>query len=125
MASAQCATQWLPGEGLPGIHGTVHASTMWDPDGPGPAASVLVAGGSFEFVGNARLRGIATYDLASGVWSALGSGPGSQSDTVYALAVMPNNERIGGASSVLGQRPSRGPSTRTSFEPSETVQECR
>lgn len=33
---AQCATTWQAGLGIPGVNGTVYATTMWDRDGAGP-----------------------------------------------------------------------------------------
>ncbi|HZN39304.1 MAG TPA: hypothetical protein VFD82_10910, partial [Planctomycetota bacterium] len=46
--AAQCATQWLPGQGLAGTNGEVFATTLWDPDGAGPQQPVVVVGGSFR-----------------------------------------------------------------------------
>src|SRR3954470_5999222 len=79
-AAAQCVGQWLPGQGPPGISGsscsgcqpTVAASTLWDPDGPGPLPERLVIGGSFSLVGSTPANNIATWDGA--VWSPLGAG---------------------------------------------------
>src|SRR5262245_45062873 len=72
-APTQCATQWLPGEGVPGIDGGIdYAMTMWDPDGSGPRQPVLVVGGTFWVAGTIQAASIATYDPTTGVWSALG-----------------------------------------------------
>ena len=59
-APAQCATQWLPGEGLPGTNGHVLAVTEWDPDGPGPSLPVVVAAGGFNYAGAVAANFIAT-----------------------------------------------------------------
>lgn len=73
-ANAQCSSQWAPGQGVPGVAGSVYAMTMWDRDGGGPLPPVLVVGGSFAFAGNAVANSIATHDPATGTWSPLGSG---------------------------------------------------
>jgi hypothetical protein len=47
-ARAQCTeAHWLPGNGTPGVVGTVSAVGAWDPDGAGPAEPYRVLGGSF------------------------------------------------------------------------------
>jgi len=90
-ARAQCATQWLPGEGVPGTNGQVYAMTMWDPDGSGPRLPVLVVGGMFGVAGATQVANIATYDPTTGAWSALGSAPFV---SVYALTTMPNGDLV-------------------------------
>lgn len=92
-ASAQCATQWLPGDGVPGTNGCVNATTMWDPDGPGPMQAVVVVGGYFTLAGKALANNIALYDPVSGVWSALGTGMDYQ---VNALATLPSGDLAAG-----------------------------
>ncbi len=63
---------WRPiGQGTDDI---VEALTTWDPDGDGPAARVLVAGGDFTTAGGAPAVGVAIWDGDS--WSALGAGLG-------------------------------------------------
>ncbi len=46
-----CEPRWLAGEGEGDLeeHGSVWASTVWDPDGPGPQLEMLVFGGGFNF----------------------------------------------------------------------------
>ena len=73
-ASAQCATQWLPGSGIPGTDGIVWSASMWDRDGAGPMPPSLVVGGEFTIAGTVLANRIAAYDPLSGAWSALGSG---------------------------------------------------
>ena len=85
-ASAQCTDQWLPGEGLPGLNGTVYATAVYD-DGAGPA---LFVGGEFSVVGNVVASNIAKWDGRQ--WQSLGSGT---NDNVYALTVY-NGELIAG-----------------------------
>ncbi|HZN40085.1 MAG TPA: hypothetical protein VFD82_14865, partial [Planctomycetota bacterium] len=57
-APAQCATQWLPGAGIPGTNGYIMATTMWDPDGGGPMQPVLVVGGTFTLAGTVLANNI-------------------------------------------------------------------
>ena len=100
-AAAQCATQWLPGAGVPGTDGIVRATTMWDPDGAGPIQPILVVGGEFTAAGTVEANRIAAFDPVTGAWSALGSGlsglgPLSHPPSVHALAVLPNGDLVAG-----------------------------
>ncbi|MFN9757933.1 MAG: hypothetical protein ACK58X_16125, partial [Planctomycetota bacterium] len=95
IARAQCTPQWLPGDGVPGVSGTVTTAAMWDPDGPGPQGPRLVVGGEFIVAGNAVANRIAAQDPSTGVWSALGGGMNSR---VSALAVLPNGDLVAGGS---------------------------
>src|SRR4030095_3596825 len=97
-APAQCATQWLPGSGVPGPTGIVYATTMWDPDGAGPVAPILVVGGQFSSAGGVLASGIAAYNPGTGAWSALGSGMAGPpySTSVRALAVLANGDLVAG-----------------------------
>lgn len=101
-ADAQCTPEWLPGDGLPGLNGTVKSSLVWD-DGTGPA---LYVGGSFTVAGNILANNIAKWNGTS--WQALGSGvtatgrirpfnPISPFHDVYALAAY-NGQLIAGGS---------------------------
>lgn len=98
-AAAQCTFGWRPGEGVPGVQGGVLCLTDWDPDGAGPAPSVVVAGGVISAAGNALVTNVAMWDGAA--WHALGNGLAGifngQPQTVWvnALAVY-NNELIAG-----------------------------
>lgn len=89
-ANAQNQT-WLRGDGLPGLDGPVYALTTWDPDGPGPMPTALVAGGDFEIAGTAEASGIARWDGST--WFPLGNGVDGY---VEALAVMPNGDLVAG-----------------------------
>jgi hypothetical protein len=71
----------------------VHCLHWWDPDGAGPAAEVLVAGGNFVLAGDVPVRGLAAWDPATGTWSALGAGIAAE---VRALATLPNGELVAG-----------------------------
>ena len=90
---AQCSTQWLPFQGVPGTDGQVSATTMWDPDGGGPMPPVLVVGGLFQFAGTGAASNIALFDPVSGVWSALGLGTNGD---VRALTTLPNGDLVAG-----------------------------
>lgn len=50
----------------------LRSSVEWDPDGPGPARSLLVVGGGIEFAGASRCTGVAAWDGHS--WRSMGSG---------------------------------------------------
>ncbi|HEX6812850.1 MAG TPA: hypothetical protein VF384_14585 [Planctomycetota bacterium] len=88
---AQCQLQVLPGQGLPGVDGTVNAAISWDPDGGGPLAPLTVVAGTFAFAGSVAANNIAAYDHATGVWSAFGSGTNG---VVAELAVLGNGRLV-------------------------------
>ena len=89
----ECGPQWLPGEGMPGVDGVVWATTMWDPDGPGPQTPKLVVGGQFSIVGNIRANSIAVFDLETNDWSPLGMG---MNGAVRSLTTLLNGELVAG-----------------------------
>lgn len=91
--SAQCANGWVSTGGLPGVNGVVYASTMFDPDGPGPAPAQLVVGGEFSAAGNVPAANIAAWDTATGVWSPLGAGIVGG---VKSLTILPNGDLVAG-----------------------------
>ncbi len=71
-AVAQCALSAVPSGGVPGVDGTVYATAMHDPDGPGPATPQLVFGGQFAVVGAQCIDDLAAWDPATGAVTALG-----------------------------------------------------
>lgn len=87
---AQCSPPWLPGDGFNGVDGAVLSTTVWDPDGPGPAAPLLVVGGYFKYAGRVPASNIAVWDGAN--WSSLGAGLGEGG--VTALAVAPDGQLV-------------------------------
>jgi WD40 repeat protein len=102
-APAQCPPAWLPTIGAPGTDQRVNAIANWDPDGAGPATPVLVVGGEFVVAGDIAANRVATYDPATGAWSALGSGVDG---AVYAIAVMSNGDLVvGGQFTTAGGTP--------------------
>jgi cortical protein marker for cell polarity len=92
-AGAQCTPQWLPGEGVPGLNGTVNALANWDPDGLGPLSPTLVAGGSFTIAGQSWAANIAMWSPATGRWSSLDTGING---AVYSLAVLTGGDLVAG-----------------------------
>ncbi|MBL8752779.1 MAG: hypothetical protein JNK15_05715, partial [Planctomycetes bacterium] len=95
---AQCTNVWHPLNGSAVLNGSVFQTMPWDPDGPGPAAQVLVVAGDFTQVGPLVCNRIAVLDLATGAWSALGSGLGSLGPGlgVHALAILGNGDLVAG-----------------------------
>jgi trimeric autotransporter adhesin len=96
---AQCSTAWQPGLGLPGVNGYIQATTMWDPDGPGPLPPRLVVGGQFTSAGTTITNNVAAYDPQSGTWSQFGTGATTPTaptwaSVVAALVAMPNGELV-------------------------------
>jgi hypothetical protein len=86
-AVGQCALQPAPtGSGTPSVDGPVHASTTWDPDGPGPAPARLVVAGNFTLAGTQPAPGLAAFDPTTNAWSSLGALP----SYVAGLATLPN-----------------------------------
>lgn len=93
---AQCTQAWLPGYGCPGASGGLTASTSWDPDGAGPAPSVVVIGGGFSVVGTVAAESLAVWQPSTGVWSTLPSPPmiASGPMVVTALATLASGELV-------------------------------
>ncbi|MCA9306117.1 MAG: delta-60 repeat domain-containing protein [Phycisphaerales bacterium] len=89
---ASCPGQWFLEGPFRGT-GAVLALTNWDPDGPGPAGTGVVAAGTFSGVdgveGTARL---AFFDGAS--WSRIGTVNLGGSVTLRAVAVHPDGSLI-------------------------------
>ncbi len=75
-ALAQCTPEWLPvGQSLLSRPGPVAASTLWDPDGPGPLPRRLVLGGDFVIAGDplAPAQSVASWDGSE--WATYAKGP--------------------------------------------------
>ncbi|MBL8751952.1 MAG: exo-alpha-sialidase [Planctomycetes bacterium] len=92
VAVAQCAPQWAPGFGCPGVNSVVAALAHWDPDGTGPAPAVVAIGGGFQLAGTTPAPGVATWSPSTGSFAPLPAPPASPNAAleVYALAAMPN-----------------------------------
>ncbi|HET7224605.1 MAG TPA: hypothetical protein VFK69_02735 [Candidatus Eisenbacteria bacterium] len=96
-ARSQCS-QWVAGplgSTVVGADSAIRAMQVWDPDGAGPAAPLLVVGGSFHSINGVAARHVATWDGL--VWRALGAGP---SASVSSLAVY-NGQLVAGGTSSL------------------------
>lgn len=96
-ASAQCTPTWQPFDSttaaLPGVNGTVAATTIWDPDGPGPQTPKLVAAGVFTIAGSTFTNRVAMYDPTTKQWSSLTLGSDVEGP-VHALAVLPTGDLV-------------------------------
>ena len=97
-AQGQCPSDWLPGQAIPGVDGSVAAATAWNP--PVPGLALLVVGGSFEFAGDVVTNNIAAWDGSS--WQPLGSGLRGTHAHVYALTVYNGDLIAAGAFSKAG-----------------------
>lgn len=75
-AAAQCTQDWKKTDGFPGIETfqNAYAVTTWDPDGNGPLAARLVAGGTFQYIADRATDTVAAFDPEAGVWEDLGGG---------------------------------------------------
>src|SRR5688572_21815631 len=97
---AQCAHQWAPGDGMPGVDGYVNAVIEWDRDGGGPLPRLFVVAGYFPVAGDVVANNIAAFDPVAGTWSALGSGTNGD---VHTMTVSANGDLVvGGAFSSAG-----------------------
>jgi hypothetical protein len=91
LAAAQtCDPAWMPGQGVPGVQGTVTSITEWDPDGAGPLGPRIVTVGDLFTAGRERAFGVAAWDGAG--WAALGG----LNNRVDAVAALPGGDLIVG-----------------------------
>lgn len=99
--TGQCSPALVPGGAVAGVaalqpyNTEVMASTMWDPDGAGPASPLLVLGGSFQIAGNLIANSVVAVHPTTGACQALGPG---FTGFVRSLAVAPNGELLAGGS---------------------------
>ncbi|MCR9243828.1 MAG: hypothetical protein NXI31_02270 [bacterium] len=103
LATSQCATDWVPGDGYPGVHGNIYEAVWWDPDGAGPRGEILVVGGNYLRIFTVAAANLASWDPTTGEWAAWPPGP---SNDVFSLAVMPNGDLVAGGwfTHIAGQR---------------------
>jgi trimeric autotransporter adhesin len=96
-AGAQCFPQWLPGASLVDVDRAIHQTTIWDPDGAGPASDWLVLVGGFDHAGAVPARRIAAWDGER--YHTLGGGVPLTHwiDTAYAACVHQGELYIGGS----------------------------
>jgi hypothetical protein len=93
--TAQCVPSWSPAGTPPGADTGVYGTTMWDPDGPGPAPLRLVIAGSFTHVVASHAPRLAAQDPATGAWSGF---PGLQAYDGLVVTGMPNGDLVVGGS---------------------------
>lgn len=93
---AQCTeSHWLPGNGTPGVVGTVSAVGAWDPDGSGPTPPYRIVGGNFAVPYTMSAIG-ATINIRNLVaWN------GSRFIPLAANGVDPANAFTGGVNAIL------------------------
>lgn len=97
-AFAQCTARWLPGPPVRGTDGPVTAIAPWPKPGQ-TSATRFVLCGSFSLAGSVVANNIASYDIETRAWAALGSGlTGTGGLGGSAVAVMPNSDLIVGGS---------------------------
>ncbi|MFK7742916.1 MAG: hypothetical protein AB8H80_21570 [Planctomycetota bacterium] len=77
--------------GIPGIDGPAWSSCEWDPDGTGPASSLIVLGGTFTVAGSTPASNLVAWNPATGEFESLGPGPDGP---VYAVATSPSGELL-------------------------------
>ncbi len=91
-ARAQCAEQWFPdGGGIGVTNGREWTMAWWDSDGPGPQTGKLVVGGNFSAAGSIVVNNIATFDIETGQWGAIGAG---LTGDVEKLAALPDGTLV-------------------------------
>lgn len=88
---SSCDGEWLPGPAIVDLNDAVRSIVRWDPDGPGPADTVLAVGGDFTTAGGMPANRIAVWDGEE--WSTLGSG---FDGIVRALVALPSGELVAG-----------------------------
>ncbi len=98
-AIAQCPGRWLPGEGLPGVNGTVYAVASLN-------TGDTIAAGTFTGAGNLTVAYIARWNASTSRWSPVGPG---LDGPVFAAAIVPGGDLIvGGAFAHGGGTPLPG-----------------
>lgn len=81
---------WMASSAATDVNGTVNGLKMWDPDGAGPLAPVLVATGNFTTAGAASpATRAAMWDGTA--WSGFGSGGGPDANTQAVTTLSSNN----------------------------------
>jgi hypothetical protein len=114
-ALAQCPNDWIKTDGIPGAGEPVQVNAVmsWDPDGAGPQASRLVAGGIFQHMTDRVANKIAVLNPETGRWEDVAGGVNFISvdkkagetlvgGSVMSLAVYQDDLIVGGAISHAG-----------------------
>ncbi|MCC7065974.1 MAG: hypothetical protein IT456_24470 [Planctomycetes bacterium] len=95
-AIAQCNSSLQSGGPIATLRGRVYATVLWDPDGPGPLPTWLVAGGE-HLTGGDQVTPVAVLAFDGVQWRGIGF---LRDQPVYALTVF-NGELIAGGSFFL------------------------
>jgi hypothetical protein len=103
-AVAQCEPFWQ-GYAGPHLDAPIFALTTWDPDGAGPLADVVVAGGNFHNAGATDLNFVGMWD--GNEWRAMGTGVSGSvlAATSYTPPGSGPQPVIGGVFSLAGSEP--------------------
>jgi hypothetical protein len=102
VARAQCSDQWLVPDPAFTTNGLVCALELWDPDGPGPQAEILIVAGSFSSAGGASVSNIAAWDGTH--WLPLGPGTNGR---VQSLATLNGEVFASGYFTAAGNTPAQ------------------
>lgn len=90
-AQPPCSLAVAPGHALAGADGVVSLCRPWDPDGPGPAPLLILAGGGFRVAGDVISPFLAAYEPGTRQW--LGFNP-SLPGACTAIATAPNGRLV-------------------------------
>jgi hypothetical protein len=97
-----CDPGWMPGDGVPGLQGSVETMVTWDPDGGGPTPTLLIAGGqNIIYSDTGPASNIVAFD--GHLWFSLGAGVGG--GAVNALTIFNNELIVGGSFTTAGGQP--------------------
>jgi trimeric autotransporter adhesin len=94
--------RFVGGVPLLGVNGTVRASLVWDPDGPGPAPECWVIGGTFTVAGDVIAHRVALWDGQK--WLPLRTGLGPPADPGFDVQALTlhNGQLVAGGVRVVG-----------------------
>ncbi len=90
VAGQSCTPGWSDAFPSGDLTGTVCALANFDPDGPGPAPTSLIAAGDFTLAGGLPVGRIAKWDGRH--WLPLGTGLGGANSTVYGATVFDDDD---------------------------------
>jgi trimeric autotransporter adhesin len=98
LAQSTCTPQWSSLGGVTGVDNQVAATTVWDPDGPGPRTPLLVVAGEHDVAGSVISPNVAAWDGTQ--WLSLNTD--GLDGVIDALAVLGNDLIVGGSFSSIG-----------------------
>jgi hypothetical protein len=88
-----CPPEWLPGAHNLGYFGDVLSMAMWDPDGPGPQAGLLILAGTITQAGGVTVNRVANFNPQTGQYARMGVGI-SPGGNVVDVAVLADNSLV-------------------------------